>query len=97
MFAMVPQFPMFDLMFFRLELVFQTRVNYLPVLATKSCVIQNINLKYRSNQTSPADTIYALQTKGQIKGRIIIIPTHQFLQVKEEEMQSSLVTMKFRK
>lgn len=59
-----------------LGLVFQTRVNYLPVLATKSCVIQNINLKYQSNQDSTADTIYALQIWRQIKGWIIIIPTH---------------------
>lgn len=40
--------------------LFQTRVNYLPALATKSGVIQNINLRYRSHRASPADTIYAL-------------------------------------
>lgn len=62
-----------------LELIFQARVNYLPVLATKPCVIQNINLKYRSNQTSPADAIYALQIERQIKGWFIIIPTQCFL------------------
>lgn len=43
-----------------LELLFQTRVNYLPMLATKPCVIQNINLKYPRSQTLPADAVYAL-------------------------------------
>lgn len=54
-----PAVPVFDLMFLAWSLYF--RLNYLPVLATKFCVIQNMNLKYRSSQALPADIVYALQ------------------------------------
>lgn len=47
-------------------------------VTTKACVIQDINLTYWSNQTSPPDTMYALQIQTQIKGWILIIPTHPF-------------------